>query len=264
MKKVIEFLKKAFASVKKVVVKFITSLKAKNLKDIAIAILIFSFLIVCWRTYYLWQKGKKLEKENAINAQQYKEDQKIISKLMLFVKSLAKDIIAADARVAERDKKILDKENEKKQIEDDFEDFKNDLKKKSQKEKDIELAASLKRHDIDVKIVADRNYMEIVPKEREDLSVFVIDYEKIFTLHKKNEDELIPLFKAQINDLKGIEFNLKLTVDTNEIIYERQIKSVKTDLGTANSKIKNLKNKLFWRKVGEVIVAVLAGLILIK
>ena len=76
MKKVIEFLKKAFDSVKKVVVKFVTSLKAKNLKDIAIAILIFSFLIVCWRTYYLWQKGKKLEKENAINTQQYQDIKK--------------------------------------------------------------------------------------------------------------------------------------------------------------------------------------------
>jgi hypothetical protein len=221
-------------------------------------------LIVCWRTYYLWQKGKKLEKENAINTQQYQEDQKIISKLMLLVKSLAKDIVVADARVAERDKKILEKENEKKQIIEDFEDFKNDLKKKSQKEKDIELAASLKRHDIDVKVVADKNYMEVVPKEREDLAIFVIDYEKIFTLHKKNEDELIPMFKAQITDLKGIEFNLKLTIETNDIIHQRQTKSIQTDLNTANSKVKNLKNKLFWRKVGEVAVAVLAGLILIK
>jgi hypothetical protein len=248
--------------IKTILKNFIASLKAKNLKDIAIALLIFSLLIVSWRTYYLWQKGKKLEKEQQENSQKQKENQKIIDGLKAYVDSLIKDVASRDKKIAERDIKIKKTEDEKKQINDDFEKFKNDLKKKSQKDQDLELENNLKQHNIDVKVVATKNYIEIISQERLKLNLFVIDYDKIFTLNKKNEDILIPDLKFQIIDLKSNEESLKKTIDTNKIICDKEKENLGIDLTNMTKSKDNYKKKAFWSKIGGIAGVILTILIM--
>jgi chromosome segregation ATPase len=236
--------------IKNILKKFIASIKARNLKDIAIAVLVFSLVIVGWRTYSLWQKGKQLKEDGKEHAQQIAQNKLVIEQLKLLIKKLATDIVGYDKKILELDGKIVKTEEEKKEIEKDFEKFKNDLKKKSQVEQDKDLEKNLKQHNIDVKIVAVKNYMEIVPQERLDLNLFVIDYDKLFTLHQKNEIKLIPDLKEEVKTLKNKTIALQGTIDANTIKCNLEKENLSFDLEDMTKSRNIWKKKAFWSKVG--------------
>lgn len=248
--------------IKNVVKKLIASLKAKNLKDLSIAILVLSLVFVGWRTYSLWQQSRK-DKATITDGEKEKgEKQKIIDGLNLLIKSLATDIANRDKTIEAQLIVIAQKEEEKKKIEKDAKDFKAQLKKSSQEEKDRILETLLENHKIVARVVAKQNYMEIDAPNRETLSFLVIDYDKFFKKDGINEEFILPGLNLSVGQLMKNEKDLKIQLELQERRCTEEKGQIQIDLDNMTTERNNYKKKNFWSRVGGVAAVVLTILIL--
>lgn len=241
--------------------KFLTSIKTGDIKNIAITALILIIIVAGFRGCSIYKQkirnqaaAEQAEKDKKANEAKSKEMQKQIDALM--------------ASVAEKDTKVKDLTIERDQLKIDknkiqvkYSNFMTSFQQLSQEGKDKELAALLKRNNINVAVVAADNYIKIMPPERENLVKFVSDAEKCAEekanceADKKKADEQVALLAKSETELKtaleaaGIQCN----TDKNVLIGENTI---------LKKEKKAAKKSAFWSKVGGVAAVILTIIVL--
>jgi hypothetical protein len=240
---------------------FLKKLTPENIKNIAIATLVILIIIAGFRGCSLY-KQSVIDKDKAEQAEKDKKAQEAESaRLKKIVDGLLADVKIRDKKILEIDKNREKLAQELKETEIDFANFKRDFLRLSQVDKDKVLAQMLLRHGVVCQVVIEGDYLRIIPKERENLGLFVQDYEKI-AIEKDNLKRDQTLCNGKVTELTGIVVDLTKAIGVSDVKCTSDKKILIDDNDILKSDKKVLKKKLFWSRAVGVASTLLAILLL--
>jgi hypothetical protein len=240
---------------------FLKKLTPENIKNIAIATLVILIIIAGFRGCSLYKqsvidkgKAEQAEKDKKANEKLSAELQKKNNEALSDNKIKDKKILEIDA---DREKLRKEKETSDKY----FSNYKKNFILLSQMDKDKLLGEMLLGHGVICQVVAEGDYLRIIPKQRENLSLFVKDYEQL-AIDKDNLQRDQNLCNEKNTQLIGKVSNLTtaLADTTTQCTSDKKILTDDNDILKSDKKV--LKKKLFWSRAAGVASTLLAILLL--